>query len=107
MGCMGGHVCRAWVWDESGDVQYRHGGLLMVRAPASTQAKIEKLVRDLDAAASRRVKLQVRVVDLNEGEYEEIAAGRASELDLSARTPLASFINRWCSNDVPEPDFAY
>ena len=61
------------VWDEGGDVMYRQGGRLIVKAPRSTLGRIEDLIAEMDSQASRRIHFSVEVRDLPAADYAKYA----------------------------------
>lgn len=60
------------VWDEGGDVQYREGGILIVKAPKETHAKIRDLLDGLRATGGITVSLETRFITVEDNFLQDI-----------------------------------
>ncbi|MHC4923025.1 MAG: hypothetical protein ACYTG4_02965 [Planctomycetota bacterium] len=61
------------VWGENGaNVEYREPGTLVVKAPASTHAKIRKLLEDLRSTGGMQVSIETRFVTVSDNFLQDI-----------------------------------
>lgn len=62
-------------WDMGGDIEYREGGVLLVKAPVEVLDRIGKLLGEMEKAATRRVRCEVELYALPPSRYSEVVAG--------------------------------
>jgi len=60
------------VWDEGGDVQFREGGILIVKAPVSTHSKVRELLDGLRASGGVTVTLETRFITVEDNFLQDI-----------------------------------
>jgi len=60
------------VWDEGGDVAFREGGILLVRAPRETHAKVTNLLDGLRATGGLTVNLETRFLTVEDNFLQDI-----------------------------------
>jgi len=60
------------VWDEGGDVAFREGGILLVRAPRETHGKITQLLDGLRASGGLTVNIETRFLTVEDNFLQDI-----------------------------------
>ena len=60
------------VWDEGGDVNFRDGGILIVRAPADTHLRVQSLLDGLRATGGLTVQIETRFITVEDTFLQDI-----------------------------------
>jgi type II secretory pathway component GspD/PulD (secretin) len=77
------------VWDEGGDVAFREGGILLVRAPRETHARVQGLLDGLRATGGLTVTLETRFITVQDGFLQDIGVDIRGLGDQSGGVGLA------------------
>jgi tetratricopeptide (TPR) repeat protein len=60
------------VWDEGGDVTFREGGILVVKAPVDTHKKVQNLLNGLRASGGITVQIETRFITVQDSFLQDI-----------------------------------
>ncbi|MCU0724631.1 MAG: hypothetical protein MUE73_02405 [Planctomycetes bacterium] len=60
------------VWDAGGDVAFREGGILIIKAPATTHRKVQDLLNGLRATGGLTVQIETRFVTVEDSFLQDI-----------------------------------
>ncbi len=60
------------VWDEGGDVTFREGGILVVKAPVETHKAVQNLLNGLRASGGLTVQIETRFITVQDSFLQDI-----------------------------------